>query len=101
MQTGIERRAALEGLLGDDGTPAGPLSATHGALDGRRPVLVCAVFTGPLGNQFGHRHTSPKEGFLPLGGALGSADLLLGSHSKSDAGKQRKGFNNMLRCQNK
>lgn len=76
VQAGIERGAALEGLLGDDGTPAGPLSAAHGALDGRRPVLVRAVFAGPLGNQFGHRHTAAKGGFLPLRGALSSADPL-------------------------
>lgn len=99
VQAGIERGAALEGLLGDDGTPAGPLSAAHGALDGRRPVLVCAVFAGPLGNQFGHRHTAAKGGFLPLRGALSSADpLLRRSHSKLDTGKEREDFNKMPRC---
>lgn len=34
MHTGIQGRAALEGLLSNDGTPAGLLSAAHGALDG-------------------------------------------------------------------
>lgn len=34
MHTSIQGRAALEGLLSNDGTPAGPLSAAHGALDG-------------------------------------------------------------------
>lgn len=34
MQASIQGRAALKGLLSNDGTPAGPLSAAHGALDG-------------------------------------------------------------------
>lgn len=81
MQTGIQSRAALEGLLGNDGTPTGFLSAAHGALDGRRPVLVCAVFTSPLGNQLGHRRTTAEGGSPPFRGVLSSADPL--SHGSS------------------
>ena len=83
MQAGIKSRAALEGLLSNDGTPAGLLSAAHGALDGGRPVLVCAIFTNPLGNQLGHRRTNAEGAFLLIRGALSLADpLLRRSHSK-------------------
>lgn len=58
LVAGVQARAAPEGLLGDDGTPAGPLGAAHGALDGRGPVLKRAVFTGPLGTQLSHRHST-------------------------------------------
>lgn len=68
MQTGIQSRAALERLFRNDGTPAGPLSTAHGALDGRRPVFVCAVFTSPLGDQLGHRRTATEGGFPPFRG---------------------------------
>lgn len=76
VQTSIQSRAAFEGLLSDDGTPTGPLSAAHGALDGGRPVLVCAVFTGPLGNQLAHRRAAAVGGSPPLRGALSSANPL-------------------------
>lgn len=81
VQTSIQSRAALEGLLSDDGPPTGPLSAAHGALDGGRPVLVCAVFTGPLGSQLAHRHSAAVGGSAPSQGS--SADpLSRRAHSK-------------------
>lgn len=43
----VQAGAALEGFLGDDGRVV-PLSPTHGAFDGGRPVLVGAVLAAPL-----------------------------------------------------
>ena len=84
MPNGIQRGAALEGLLRDDGPQAGPLSAAHGALDRRGPVLVRAVVAGPLSADLCHRRAAAAGDLLPLRGVLSAAGPLCGrSHRQA------------------
>lgn len=69
-QVRVETWAALKRLLGDDGAGKS-LGATHSALDGGWPVLVCAILAAPLWLEISHPRSNrtskcPRPSHPPL-----------------------------------